>query len=458
MHPLLVNKVLFPLQEMIKRKPTYAYLHELERSQWLSARELQQLQLKRLKGLLEFAAREVPYYGALFDRAGVKPGQISSPPDMTRIPYLDKEIIRHHQSEIQPRNQIAGTQKMSTGGSTGSPVAVYVDPSRAAFTDAVRMRAHRWFGVDTGVREIALWGSPIELGRQDWLRNLRDRLVNSHFLAAFNMSEERMAEYGTFIQRFRPAKMYGYASAFYLLAEYLKLRHWQPPSELKVIFATAEPLYDFQRRVIEQVFHCAVASEYGARDAGLMANQCPKGGLHIPAEGMIVEIEKTDSTGLGEIVVTNLFSKAMPMIRYRTGDMGRLISDPCPCGRRLPRLDSVEGRRTDFLITPSGRVLHALAIIYPLRESPLVKQFQVVQETVDRIVLRIVPERELSADEMQGLVKKAQLAVGGGVEVVVDCVGEIPRLASGKYRYVISNVAEDYLQSLASREPVPAAV
>jgi len=290
------------------------------------------------------------------------------------------------------------------------------------------------------------------------LRNLRDRLVNSHFLAAFNMSEERMAEYGTFIQRFCPAKMYGYASAFYLLAEFLKTRNWQAPSRLKVIFVTAEPLYDFQRRVIEQVFNCAVASEYGARDAGLMANQCPKGGLHIPAEGMIVEIDAPDHTGLGEIVVTNLFSKAMPIIRYRTGDMGRLINEPCSCGRGLARLESVEGRRTDFLITPSGRVLHALAIIYPLRESPLVKQFQVVQETVDRIVLRIVPERELSTDEIQGLIKKARLAVGGGVEVVVDCVGAIPRLASGKYRYVISNVAEGYLQSLARREPVPAAV
>ncbi len=458
MHPLLVNKVLFPLQETIKRKPTYAYLHALEHSQWLSARELQQLQLSRLKGLLEFAAREVPYYAALFNRAGVKPGQISSLADMTHIPYLDKEVIRQHQTEIQRRNQLAGTQKMSTGGSTGSPVAVYVDPSRAAFTDAVRMRAHRWFGVDIGVREIALWGSPIELGRQDWLRNLRDRIVNSHFLAAFDMSEERMAEYGTFIRRFHPAKMYGYASAFYLLAEFLKTRNWQPPSEMKVIFVTAEPLYDFQRRTVEQVFQCAVAGEYGARDAGLMANECPKGGLHIPAEGMIVEIESPDSTGLGEIVVTNLFSQAMPIIRYRTGDMGRLLSEPCPCGRGLPRFESVEGRRTDFLITPSGRLLHALAIIYPLRESPLVKQFQVVQETVNRIVLRIVPERALTTEETLGLVKKAQLAVGSGVEIAVDCVGEIPRLASGKYRYVISNVAEGYLHRLASGERVTAAV
>ena len=458
MHSLLVNKFWFPLQEAIKRKPTYAYLRELERSQWLSARELRQLQLERLKVCLEFAAREVPYYGALFSQAGIKPGQISSLTDMARIPFFDKEIIRSHQSEVQPRNKIARTQKMSTGGSTGTPVAVYVDPSRAAFTDAVRMRAHRWFDVDTGAREIALWGSPIELGRQDWRRNLRDWLVNSKFLAAFNMSEARMTDYGKIIQSFRPAKMYGYASAFYLLAAHLKNRSWRPPAELKVIFVTAEPLYDFQRRMVEEVFQCAVAGEYGARDAGLMANECPRGGLHIPAEGMLIEIDAPDRSGLGEIVVTNFFSRAMPIIRYRTGDMGRLDSDPCSCGRALPRLHSVEGRRTDFLITPDGRMVHALAIIYPLRETRFVRQFQVEQLALDKIVLRVVPERPLKDEEKRALVQKSEAALGKGMNVVLDCVERIPRLASGKYRYVISNVAEEYLKELSDRQPVTAAV
>ncbi len=455
MHPLLVSKVVSPLQERVKRKPTYEYSRSLEQSQWLSARELENLQIERLKAFLEFAYREVPYYGALFDDMGMKPDQISSLADITCIPFLDKEMIRLHHADIQARNKTPGTQKMSTGGSTGSPVSVFVDRSRAAFTDAVRMRAHRWFGVGTGVREIALWGSPIELGRQDWSRNLRDRFVNSRFLAAFNMSEEMMIEYGSFIQNYRPVKMYGYASAFYLLAEYLKSGNWRVPSDLKVIFATAEPLYDFQRCTIEDLFQCAVAVEYGARDAGLMANECPKGGLHIPAEGMLIEIDSPDTTGLGEIVVTNLFSNAMPIIRYRTGDMGRMLRESCPCGRALPRLDSIEGRRTDFLVTPSGRVIHALAIIYPLRESPFVKQFQVVQETLDKVVLRIVPETNLSSTERQGLMQKAQGVLGAGIQITVESVDEIPPLASGKYRYVISNIADGYVKELSHRRAVP---
>ena len=280
------------------------------------------------------------------------------------------------------------------------------------------------------------------------MRTVRDWFVNSRFLPAFDLGENKMAHYGRFMQEYRPAKMYGYASAFYLLAEYLKSKNWRSPAELKVIFATAEPLYDFQRRLVEEVFHCRVAVEYGARDAGLMANECPSGGVHIPAEGMLIEIDAPDATGLGEIVVTNLYSNAMPIIRYRTGDMGRFANGSCPCGRALPRLESVEGRRTDFLIVPGGRVIHALAIIYPLREMANIRQFQVVQETVDRVVVRIVPETSMSVEERRRVSQKVQAVLGAGVEITIDCVDTITPSASGKYRYVISNVAEQWIAGL----------
>ena len=450
MHPVLVNKIVFPLQEFVKRKPTYEFLGALESSQWLSAVELRELQSHRLKRQLEYAQREVPYYRRLFDQHGVRPAQINSLRDFALIPYLDKETIRRHADALRPDTRLAGTQRMSTGGSTGTPVAVFVDRERAAFTDAVRMRAHRWFGVDTGVREIALWGSPIELGRQGIVRDVRDWFVNSRFLPAFNMGEKQMADYADFIQRYRPAKMYGYASAFYLMAEYLKNKNWRSPAELKVIFATAEPLYDFQRKLVEEIFNCAVAMEYGARDAGLLANECPKGGLHIPSEGILIEIDSPDVNGLGEIVVTNLYSSAMPIIRYRTGDMGRLLDGTCACGRALPRLESVEGRRTDFLVTPSGRLLHALAIIYPLRETASIKQFQVIQEAVDEVKIFVVPAASFSSEDRGLFVKKAQSVLGAGVHITLETVPAIAPLASGKYRYVISKIAQDVVKELAA--------
>ncbi len=132
--------------------------------------------------------------------------------------------------------------------------------------------------------------------------------------------------------------------------------------------------------------------EYGARDAGSLADECPQRGLHIEAESVLLETEGRTPDGLGEILVTNLYSPAMPIIRYRTGDMGELDEGACRCGRSLPLLKRVEGRRTDFLVTPSGRILHALAIIYVLREVAALKEFQVIQETVDRIRVIVVPE------------------------------------------------------------------
>jgi phenylacetate-CoA ligase len=269
-------------------------------------------------------------------------------------------------------------------------------------------------------------------------------------LSAFDLGADKLAACVDFMNQDHPEKMYGYASAFYLLARYLQDTNRRPNPGLKVIFATAEPLFDFQRKLIEDVFGCRVAVEYGARDAGLMANECPKGGLHIPSEGMILEIDQPDADGLGEIVVTNLYSKAMPIIRYRTGDMGELDPAPCPCGRGSARLKRVEGRRTDFLVTPSGRIIHALAVIYVLREMAAIKQFQVIQEEIDRVLIRVVAEPSFSSEDQKMLVQKAQVALGRDIRISVERTDEISRLPSGKFRYVVSQVADAYLNTLSA--------
>ena len=230
----------------------------------------------------------------------------------------------------------------------------------------------------------------------------------------------------------------------------------------KAIFATAEPLLPHQREAIRQAFHCAAVAEYGARDAGLIAHECPAGRLHVNAERIIVEIEEDTHFGVpgkGEIVVTNLLSSAMPLIRYRTGDVGQLDSTECSCGRGLPLLSYVEGRQTDFLVTPSGRVLPALAIIYPIREAPGVAEFQVVQETIREVVIRLVTDEDFSDSACKTLIHKAQLALGNEVSVEIEKVSNIPRLPSGKFRYVVSAVADKVIggKPLVSEIPVESA-
>ena len=445
MHPWMVNRVLFPLQERLKGKPTHAMLDELQRTQWLDAGALREIQFRRLRRHLEFAYREVPYYTRLLDEHGLQPWRIQSFADFARIPCLTKELIRQHFDELQPRTRLRGVQRLSTGGSTGAPVTILVDPRRAAFTDATRLRAHRWFQADMGVPEIVVWGSPIELTQQDRLRALRDRLVNSRLLSAFDLGETALASYARIIRQYRPAKLYGYASALHLLAEYLRRQGWTAgPDWPRVIFTTAEPLYDFQREVIASVFGCPVSVEYGCRDGGLVANECPAGGLHIATEGMVVEVDRPaadDAPTGGEIVLTNLHSFAMPIIRYRTGDVGQREEHPCPCGRGLPRLGRVEGRQTDFLTTPSGKVLHALAVIYLLRELPSVAEFQVTQERVDQLDLRIVPNGVFPQATRAAIVARLQRLFEAAIDVRIELVSAIPRLASGKHRYIVSKVA-----------------
>ena len=457
MHPILARRIIFPLQERIKGKNSYAILRDLQKSQWLSANRIQEIQFDRLKRHLEFAYQYTSYYRRLFDQYDIPPHRIKDLNDFRRIPFLTREHLRSQFEHIQATTRIRGVQKISTGGSTGSPVTVLVDPLRNSFVDAARLRSHRWFDADMGVKEIVLWGSPIENTKQDYIRYARDHLLNSRLLSAFNMGDASLAHYVEIIQRYRPVKMYGYASALYLLARYFQDTGRQAPGSLRVVFATAEPLFDFQRQTIEKVFDVKVSVEYGARDAGLMANECPEGGLHIPAEGMVVEIEPPVSGSKGEIVVTNLYSCAMPIIRYRTGDVGELTAEACSCGRGLPVLKKVEGRQTDFLMTVDGRVIHALAVIYILRELVAIREFQVIQESIDRVVIRMIVENSFSEEDEKLVVRKVRQLLGQDVDVVVDKTSEIPRAPSGKFRYVTSHVAEAYMEQIANRDALPVA-
>lgn len=448
MNPFLVRCVLFPLHEGLKRKPTFRRLREFERTQWLPDARFEEYRLRRLRELLEFAHAHVPYYRALMDEHGFAPAAVQSVRDLQRLPVLTRDIIRTRFEDLRARVRRPRVQRRSTGGSSGNPVTVLVDMHRMGAQEAARLRAHRWFGLEPGVRETIVWGSPLEITRQDRTRSLRDRLLNSQLLSAFDLGDQALAEHADAILRFRPAKMYGYASALYLLARYFERAHLPPPPGLRAVFTTAEPLFDFQRAAIRRAFGCAVATEYGSRDAGLTATECPAGGLHIAAESIYAEILDADESGLGEVTLTNLDSLAFPIIRYRTGDLGSLNAGRCECGRSLPRFRAIEGRQTDFLVTPSGRVLHALSVIYILRELSAVREFRVVQEGVDRVVVQLVADRPLVQIERRQLVADFSALLGSGVTTTVDEVRSIPRTPSGKFRYVESRVAHDVLADL----------
>ena len=447
MYTALVSNLIFPLHERLKQHSTVSARRQMEESQWWPLTRLQDLQLQRLRRLLLRAQRKVPYYRELFAHLDFDPSRdLRSLADLRRLPMTDKATIRANSDRLKAEDAV-GLARFNTGGSSGEPLIFYIGKERVSHDVAAKWRATRWWGVDIGDPEIVVWGSPIELGTQDRVRALRDKLLRTRLLPAFEMSEAKLDGFVARIRAQRPRMLFGYPSALSHIARHAKARG-QRMSDLgiRVAFVTSERLYDEQRQQIEAIFGCPVANGYGGRDAGFIAHQCPKGGMHITAEDIIVET--VDANGqpvpegqAGEIVVTHLATGDFPFIRYRTGDVGVLGSEPCSCGRGLPLLKEIQGRSTDFLVAQDGTVMHGLALVYILRDLPQVKAFKISQESLDLTRVQVVLEAPLDDALRAKIVAGFRARLGRAVVVEVGQVDAIAPEKSGKFRYVVSKVA-----------------
>lgn len=439
------STVLFPLHEAAKGHRTVAVRRELERTQWLGPDELAEYQRERLARFICDAHARVPYVRALFDSHGLTPADVQDPSGLRRLPLLDKACIRANLEALKARHA-HGLARFNTGGSSGEPLVFFIGKERIAHDVAAKWRATRWWGVDIGDPEIVVWGSPIELGAQDRVRGLRDGLLRTRLLPAFELSPQNLTRFAAEIRRFRPRMLFGYPSSLALIAAHAEQSGMRLDDlDIRVAFVTSERLYDHQRERIERIFGCPVANGYGGRDAGFIAHACPEGRLHITAEDIVVEIVDSEGNPVppgesGEVVVTHLATADFPFIRYRTGDVGALDPEPCPCGRGLPVLGRLDGRSTDFIVAADGTVMHGLALIYVLRDIPVIDEFKIVQESLTRTRVLLTSAEPPPQSLVAEIGAQFQRRLGAGVEITVERVADIPREPSGKYRYVVSRV------------------
>jgi phenylacetate-CoA ligase len=260
------------------------------------------------------------------------------------------------------------------------------------------------------------------------------------------MSNANLRHFVQRIKTFKPRMLFGYPSSLALLAEYTINNGYKVDNVgIKVIFVTSERLYAHQRTSIESAFGAPVANGYGGRDAGFIAHQCPQGAMHITAEDIVVEIVDEHGQLLpfnekGEIVVTQLSTGDFPFVRYRTGDVGSLSEDTCPCGRGLPLLAEIEGRSTDFVRATDGTVIHGLALIYVLREMPQVEAFRIIQESLTSITVQLVTSSMDTELLENTITEQFRRRLGNSVMVCFVYVSRIEREASGKFRYVVSQI------------------
>jgi phenylacetate-CoA ligase len=442
----LVSSLLFPLHERLKGHDTVAVRRGLEASQWWPRERLQALQVQRLRALLVDIGRHVPYYRDLFARLHFDPAGVNALQDLQALPLLTKADIRAN-TEALKHPRARGLARFNTGGSSGEPLVFFIGKERVSHDVAAKWRATRWWDVDIGDPELVVWGSPIELGAQDRVRRLRDAVLRTALLPAFEMSEAKLDGFIAEIRRRRPRMLFGYPSALSLIARHaVKRGQRMDDLGIRVAFVTSERLYDDQRAALSRVFGCKVANGYGGRDAGFIAHECPAGQLHITAEDIVVELLDAEGRPVpdgqpGEIVVTHLATRDFPFVRYRTGDVAVMGTEPCACGRGLPTLREIQGRSTDFVVAADGTVMHGLALIYIVRDLPGVQSFKIVQESLHHTRLLLVVADSFDRSQQAAIAAGFRRRLGEQVLIDVEFVDDIPPERSGKFRYVVSRVA-----------------
>ncbi len=452
--PLLIRNVLHPLWlRQCGKSVQLRYQREFERTQFLSADELRQLQWLRLQRLLHHAWDRCPFYRKRMQDQGITPTDLRGPEDLRLLPPLEKRDIQ----EQGPRLLAEGFPAEDlipnrTGGSTGTPLLFYLDRERDCSRAAATLRHNAWAGYRPGDCAAQIWGAPRDRPNPSWRSWLRGKLLREPlWLDAAHLTEETMTAFHQTLCRSRPRVLLGYARALVLFARFLLAQGLQPCRPVSLI-ATAEVLEDEDRGLVEEVFGCPVFNRYGCREVSVIASECPTHcGMHIMAEGLYIEIETPAGPArpgeMGSILVTDLLNRAMPLIRYRIGDLGSWATGDCPCGRHLPRLQQVAGRVTDFLVGSDGRLVSGAALtINVVARRPSLGQVQIRQTRRGAVQYRIKPGRDFDPiADLEYLRQETWHYLGEDTSVEACPVAELPHEPSGKFLFSCSTVTPDFL-------------
>ena len=451
----IIARTLFRIQERLLGRKSFAYLAELLESERWPRERLDALRLDRFRQIVATAYARTPYWREVMDAKGIAPDSIESLDDVRRFPFLVKDTIRQRRQDMVWRDEGPGVALVRTSGSTNEALQFYTSSTREAQINAARMRGHEWVGIRRGDRELYYWGSPIELNAQGKIKRIRDWLINDGLTNGFEITPERVKGYFEQWKAWRPKCIFGYPSTFALTVTMARQQGIDlgelKRRGLKVIITTSEVLTDVDRQMTADAFGVPVYDSYGLREAGLVGHECDHGTMHCMDEHVILEtidpqtLEPTD--GEGELVVTNIMGPAMPVIRYRTGDIVTLSDEPCPCGRTLSSITISGGRIADFVLTDQGKWVVGYSFIYICRSVKGIVKFQVQQDRVGEIRILLVTDANFPADGIEQTIAATRARLGSTDEIVVELVDDIAPAASGKYRPVVSKVYEQMVKS-----------
>jgi len=436
----LLRDIVWPLVDLKNQSVRLREWRALERSQWDPPDVRQSRRSRQLQAALAHAYSTVPFYRQFWGA----PPQMVDEAAFHQLPVLTKGDIRTHAAELVSaawdESQLIEAR---TGGSTGKALRVLFDAECEDRRNAAALRSNAWAGWQPAQAAGALWGNP------PVAESLRDRLraaISERFLYLDTMAltAESVAIFVKELRRRRITVLFGHAHSLFIVAQLCHRGGIEPP-RLTCIVSTSMMLLKGERTFIESYFGCPVTDRYGCEEVGLIAAECERHeGLHINDDHLIVEILRDDGTPteggeVGQVVVTDLLNRGMPLIRYAVGDMSSWLPGACACGRQMPRLERVIGRTADFLKAEDGKLVAGVSLVErTLTAIKGLEQLQLVQHSLQELTARCVVAPEASVAIVSAeLTVAIREAMGRMINVTVEVVPSLAQDVNGKYRFSI---------------------
>ncbi|HTU50716.1 MAG TPA: hypothetical protein VMF56_08985 [Acidobacteriaceae bacterium] len=437
-----IRHVIHPLWAKFNHPTFSSYMREFERNQYLHPDDLRKLQMRRLRQQLIDAYRYVPFYRLRMTQAGLTPLDIRTHEDLRLLPVLTKRDIQDHQDLLVSSNvPPSKRQQNQTGGSTGSPLQFFVDLERSDSRMASVARHNEWAGLRIGDWYAHPWGSRFDVGDTPdpspaWRQKFLYRNLSLHTAA---VTEEAMMRFVQVLRKYRPKYMVAYAQSAVLFAEFCTANNIHDIT-FESMIVSAEMLLPGKRQILEETFRGKVFDRYGCREVSVIASECEyHSGLHVNADALIVEVEPDPNlpAGMGRVLVTDLLNRSMPLIRYEIGDLASLDSEMrCPCGRSLPLIGNIQGRTSDFLRLPSGRMIAGPSLALLAADMNDVRQVQFIQADPSHVTLKVVAGNGYCQRTEEELRRRMQPYLEQESCLTIVIADSIPSEPSGKYRFV----------------------
>lgn len=422
-------------------------LRKLRNNLGLQRSKLEAIQRSKLFSLINHAYENVPYYRALFTSAGVKPADIKGVEDLQKIPTTSKLRLQSlTMDEILSRVvDITRCASDVTSGSTGIPLRVYFTKDDYIIRSLMFIRTFMKTGYRLTDRQAIVCDTRFVSNKKYWFQSLG--IMRKGYIPV-QLSLERQLQ---ILRDFCPDYIHGYPLSLAIIADEMLKKGINDISP-RMVCTGAELVSKKTREIINSAFGVNMVDTYATIESGLIAWEChAHRGYHINIDSVVLEFLSNGRQALpgeqGKVVVTNLHSYAMPIIRYELGDVCVPSDDVCSCGSELPLMSIVEGRVDDMICTSSGKVISPNSITNAMEAVKGISQFRVIQEKKDLLLAQIVKGRGFSSDTPRMTQQLLKELVGGEMEVRIQMVDDIPREHTGKIRAVISKMSrrKEYL-------------